>query len=102
MEETRIITWKTNHSGQEVECYVPQININGKWHDALSDGSYILKQSFNPVVLCKKCDGNGCQECNNRGFKKGISIDLKHIAQSILDATTMERKKAKEILDNVK
>lgn len=105
--EGRILIEKVNHSGQEVDCYIPQINVgqnwtpeNGynKWVNILSKGSYILKESFNPVVVCKKCDGEGCPDCNNRGFRKGVSVDLKHIAESLLIKKMKELKRAKQQL----
>lgn len=96
--QSRIVIEKVNHSGEELECYVPQIFV-GDWINILQKNSYILKDSFNPVVLCKKCDGEGCQDCNKRGFRKGVSVDLKYIAESLLNERIKEISKAKEILN---
>jgi hypothetical protein len=84
MFETQIIIGKCNHKGNEHECYIPQIKLNGAWKNILSGGSYILKETYDPVVLCKKCDGQGCQQCQNRGFIKGERADLIHVAEGLL------------------
>jgi len=108
--EGRIITWKTKHNGQEIDCYVPQINIgadwtpeNGynKWIDVLPKGCYILKESSNPIDICKKCDGDGCKDCNDRGFKKGTPVDLKYIAQLLLESRTKEIINAQKTLTEI-
>ena len=97
---SRIIIEKVNHKEQELDCYIPKIKINGKWYNVLEKGSYILKDSFDPVTLCKGCYGEGCGECKKRGFRKGISADLKHIAQSFLDKEIKKIKEANDIINN--
>lgn len=74
------------HKGFELECYIPQISINGSaWYDVLDNKSeYILRMTFDPVRRCDRCDGAGCNECRG-GFRKGASVDTKEWAQSILD-----------------
>lgn len=83
--DTQIIIGKCNHKGNEHDCYIPQINLGSGWKNVLSEGSYILKESYDPVILCKKCYGEGCQECQKRGFKKGERVDLKQVAEGILN-----------------
>jgi len=81
---SRIIISKANHNGRELDCYVPQIFVNGNWQNCISDSSYILKETFNPLMVCK-CNGGGCAECNGRGFRKGISEDNKYIAEFFIE-----------------
>ncbi len=96
---SRILIEKVNHKGQELDCYVPQIKLSGKWHNILKKGSYILKDSFEPVMLCKVCHGDGCKECRN-GFRKGISIDLKHVAKSLIENELKKLNQANDIIKN--
>lgn len=97
---SRIVVRKCIHKGQQLDCYVPQIRINGAWRNVLSKGSYILKDSFEPVTICKKCFGEGCNECQSRGFRKGMPIDLKHIAEFFLNEAIKELEKANEIINS--
>lgn len=96
---SRILIEKVNHKEIEQDCYIPQIKINDKWHNVLEKGSYILKDSFDPVTLCKGCYGEGCQECKKRGFRKGESVDLKYIAQSFIDKEIKKIQDANNILN---
>lgn len=92
--ETRILT----HKGKEVEAYVPQIDIGNGFKDVLPSGSYILKESFDPVDVCKKCGGDGCADCNKCGFRKGEPVDNIHVANFFLDNDFKKLIEAKEIL----
>ena len=105
-----IIIGKCNHQNKELDCYIPQIDIGKGWTNILDAGSYILKDSFNPLKRCSKCVGKGincyldksleliwdrnskCKECNGIGLRKGESKDLKYIAQMFID---IEMKKIK-------
>lgn len=98
MIETQIIIGKCNHKGNEHDCYIPQIKLGvDNWVNILSEGSYILKETYDSVVLCKKCDGQGCQQCQNRGFIKGERADLKHVAEGLLKKTVTELEAARKI-----
>jgi hypothetical protein len=95
---SRILIEKVNHKEQELDCYVPQIKFNDKWYNVLEKGSYILKDSFDPVILCKGCYGEGCQECKKRGFRKGVSVDLKYIVQSFINKEIKNIKEANDLI----
>jgi len=100
--QSRIVIRKCIHKGNRelLDCYVPQIRINDiMWYSVLPKGSYILKESFDPVTQCKKCFGEGCSECQNRGFRKGTSVDLKYVAQLFLDEKIKKIKEANDFID---
>ena len=96
--ETRIIISKVIHSGKELECYVPQILISKKWRNVLSKDSYILKEGYNANEICSKCSGEGCKECNQKGFKRVESEDNKHIAEFFLEKAIKDYNAAKSTM----
>lgn len=96
--ESRVSIGKAEHKGQQLDCYIPEIYLGGYWKSILSSGSYILKETFDPVILCKKCYGEGCGDCKNRGFKKGESEDQLKLAQGLLDYKIKEIHKAEKLL----
>lgn len=108
MIEGRIIIDKCIHRGKELDCYIPQVFVNGQWRDILSKECYIIKEGHNPLIICKKCFGNGrhcylqtdgskpnymdliyenspCKECNGIGLRKGEQKDNIEWAKTILD-----------------
>ena len=94
----RVIEDKCNHNGQEVPCYVPQLKVGEKWVNAMAKG-YVLKESGNPIAICKRCGGDGCKECNNRGMRKGTAVDLFSYAESIALNAYNEYREAKDIIN---
>jgi len=101
----RIKTGKVIHKGQELECYIPQILINKKWRDVLQEGSYILKEGYDAYDFCSKCNGEGCPECNDKGFRKVPPKDNKYIAEILLNNVEIKYSDAlkaqKEIRKNI-
>lgn len=88
--QSRIKIGKVIHKGKELETYIPQINLGRGWINIQPKGCYILKESYDPVTICKKCDGNGCNECQNKGFRRGIPVDQKSIANTLLSSKIKE------------
>lgn len=65
--EYRIIEGSIVHKGQVLPTYIPQVRIyrtlsRAEWVNILSESSYILKKSFQPLI-------------------QGREIDLRYIAQ---------------------
>ncbi len=83
--KTRIITGTVIHKGKELDCYIPQILINTKWRNVLQDGSYILKEGYDAYDVCSKCNGEGCSECKEKGFRMVPPKDNKFIAEALLN-----------------
>lgn len=82
---TQIIEDEVLHNGKTVAVYVPLIKVyDGDWTPVLSEGSYILKTTINPRIVCNKCEGVGCKECKD-GLKLGTAVDQKPLAQRYLD-----------------
>lgn len=125
--ESRIIIGKCVHNGKELECYIPQINNGNEWIDVLGKSEYILKDSINPLVICKKCMGNGClvylqingalpnymeliydesrdcTECGKgKGLRRGDIVDNKPMAQRILDRALKEIEESEKLVNKFK
>lgn len=98
--ETRINVEKITENKGEYEIYVPQINFKGSWKNVLSPGSHILKETRNPTILCKSCGGDGCQPCNNRGFRKGESVDQLPLAEMLLKNKVSELEQAIKLIES--
>jgi hypothetical protein len=90
--EHHILEGKCHHGKEELECYIPELFIDNKWVGLLKEGEYILKYGFNPLAICKKCEGSGlhcylngkleliysnekCKECGGNGLRKGEKHD---------------------------
>lgn len=101
----RLKTGKVKHKGQELECYIPQILINKNWRNVLQKGSYILKMGYDAYDVCLKCNGVGCPECNDKGFRKVPPKDNKYIAEIFLNNVEVKYSNAlkaqKEIRGNI-
>jgi hypothetical protein len=72
------------HQGKELPSYIPEVFINGGWTPILSEGSYILKDTYNPLIVCGNCSGKGCNDCRGIGLRKGISVDNKQWAEGFI------------------
>ncbi len=89
--EKRIIEGTVLHKDIELPTYVPQIKKNEEWVNIQDDGCYILKEGYNPLITCKKCNGKGlilknkCNECSGNGLRKTDPTDLKYIAEILLE-----------------
>ena len=104
----RISISKCIHQGKELDCYVPEILIGNDWTAILQKGCYILKDSHNPLIICKKCAGYGvhcymsptmeliwqsgkpCKECNGIGLRKGVPVDGRHVAEYYVEKAKEE------------
>lgn len=93
--EKRIIVGKVIHDSKELECYVPQIRISNQWRNILSKDSYILKEDYNGNEICSKCNGEGCGECKNMGFRRVQPKDNRHIAEVLLKRANEQYNTAK-------
>lgn len=100
--KTQIILDTVIHSGKELPVYVPQVDLGSGWKNVLSPGTYILKESHNPVDLCSKCSGSGCQDCQNRGTKKGTAVDNILIAEFFLKNKIIEIQNAEKLLSTLR
>lgn len=85
MIKSQIIIGTVNHSGEDRECYIPQIDVGFGFKTILSNGSYLLKESHNPILGCPMCNGQGCKHCNNRGTIKGQVKEQYESVQSMLE-----------------
>jgi hypothetical protein len=99
----QIILGVAIHNNKELEVYIPQIDIGNGWKNILAPGCYILKESQGGFDICQKCSGEGknCKDCQGRGTTKGASVDLKNIAEILLEKKVNEIRQAQKTLLNL-
>jgi hypothetical protein len=93
MIDSRITESIVNHKGKNLECYIPEIKIlDGQWVNVLGENGYILKESFDPVEVCKSCQGSDlkCKNCNGRGTVKGETVNQYSVAEVYLNLAVIK------------
>ena len=109
------------HKNELLDCYVPYFFDGHHPMPALDNGSYILKETYNRYVDCKKCSGSGnltyldsismelvvkqdqkCQECKGYGQRKAPGLDQYKLAEQFANNAYDEYHKAKELINRYK